>query len=179
MRLRKVQTLNTDGAEETAIAAYLVSDGIDQCRVGFLPRHLVSHAKKFDGALAQITEVYSRESESASKRKKFHHNRGCCVAAIISSIPPPAGSATPAPPKGRQALEPTMDERLDVARNAAQQGSSRTAGEASEEDDSMALSLATSTNVQTGKNKAQEGAANSRSIEGAPAKKIKHNSTPE
>jgi hypothetical protein len=71
VRLRKVQTLNTDGAEETSIAAYLVSDGIDQCRVGFLPRHLVSHAKKYDGALAQITEVYSRESESASKRKKF------------------------------------------------------------------------------------------------------------
>ena len=140
----------------------------------------VSHAKKYDGALAQITEVYSRESESASKRKKFHHNRGCCVAAIISSIPPPAGSATPAPPKGRQALlEPTMDERLDVARNAAQQGSAKTAGEASEEDDSMASSFATSTSVQTGKNKAHEGAANSRSIEGAPAKKIKHNTTPE
>ena len=180
VRLRKVQTLNTDGAEETSIAAYLVSDGIDQCRVGFLPRHLVSHAKKYDGALAQITEVYSRESESASKRKKFHHNRGCCVATIISSIPPPAGSATPAPPKGRQALlEPTMDERLDVARNAAQQGSAKTAGEASEEDDSMASSFATSTSVQTGKNKAHEGAANSRSIEGAPAKKIKHNTTPE
>ena len=112
----------------------------------------VSHAKKYDGALAQITEVYSRESESASKRKKFHHNRGCCVAAIISSIPPPAGSATPAPPKGRQALlEPTMDERLDVARNAAQQGSAKTAGEASEEDDSMSSSFATSTSVQTGK----------------------------
>ncbi len=38
VRLRKVQILNTKGAEETTIAAYLVSDGIDQCRVGFLPR---------------------------------------------------------------------------------------------------------------------------------------------
>lgn len=137
------------------------------------------HAKKYDRTLDQITAVFTRESESCSKSQKYYHDCGCCVAAIISSIPPPAGSATPAPPNGREALEPTMDERLDVARNAAQQGSSRTAGEASEEDDSMALSLATSTNVQTGKNKAHEGAANSRSIEGAPAKKIKHNTTPE
>ena len=95
VRLRKVQILTTDGAEETAIAVYLVSDGIDQCRVGFLPRHLVSHAKKYDGALAQITEVYTPESESSSKRKKYHHNRGCCVAAIISSIPPPGSAAMP------------------------------------------------------------------------------------
>ena len=95
VRLREVQILNTDGAEETAIAAYLVSDGIDQCRVGFLLRHLVvSHTKKYDGALAQMTEVYTRESESSSKRKKYHHNRGCCVAAIISSIRLPADSAT-------------------------------------------------------------------------------------
>jgi hypothetical protein len=173
VRLRKVQILNTDGAEETAIAAYLVSDGIDQCRVGFLPRHLVSHAKKYDGALAQITELYTRESKSSSKRKKYHHNRGCCVAAIISSIPLQADSTTPAPSKGRQALEPTMDDRLDVARNAAQQGSTTTAGEASEEDDSMASLLDTNTSVQTGKYKAHEGAANS-SMEGAPAKKIKH-----
>lgn len=173
------QILNTSGAEETAIAAYLVSDGIDQCWVGFLPRYFVSHAKKYDGALAQITEKYRRASESSSKRKKYHHYCGCCVAAIISFIPPPAVSASPALSKGRHALESTIDDCLDVARNAAQQGSSRTAGEASEEDDSMALSLATSTNVQTGKNKAHEGAANSRSIEGAPAKKIKHNSTPE
>jgi hypothetical protein len=57
VRLRKVQILSDKGVEETAIAAYLVSDGIDQCRVGFLQRHLVPHAKNYDGVLAQITEV--------------------------------------------------------------------------------------------------------------------------
>ena len=70
-----------------------------------------------------------------------------------------------------------MDDRLDVARKAAQQGSTTTAGEASEEDDSMASSLATNTSVQTGKNKSHEGAAN-RSMERAPAKKIKHTTAP-
>ena len=116
VRLRKVQILTTDGAEETAIAAYLVSDDIDQCRVGILPRHLVSHAKQYDGALlAQKTEVYTtRESDSSSKQKKYHHNFGCCVAAIISSIPPaPPTDSTLATALAhsntRRALEPTMD----------------------------------------------------------------------
>ncbi len=84
VRLGKVQILNSNGHEETAIAAYLVSDGIDQCRVGYLQRHFVAHAKSFDGVLAQVTEVYSITSDSSIKRKKCRHNLGCCLAAVIS-----------------------------------------------------------------------------------------------
>ena len=87
LRLRKVQILNCVGREETAIAAYHVSDGIDQCRVGFLQRHFVAHAKTFDGVLAQVTEVYSAGSDSPIKRKKWRHNMGCCLAAVISDFP--------------------------------------------------------------------------------------------
>ena len=85
LRLRKVQVI-VDGSEETAIAAYVVSDGIDSCRVGFLKRHLVKHWKRYDGALAQVTEVYERDSSSPTKRKMFHHNIGCCLCSIISDI---------------------------------------------------------------------------------------------
>jgi hypothetical protein len=94
VRLRKVQILNEQQIEETAIAAYLVSDGIDQCRVGFLQRHLLKYVCQYDGVLAQVTEVYCADSESPTKRKKYHHNRGCCLAAIISSIPADATPAT-------------------------------------------------------------------------------------
>jgi hypothetical protein len=88
LRLRKVQILNSLGREEPAIAAYHVSDGIDQCRVGFLQRHFVAHARKtFDGVLAQVTEVYSVGSDSPIKRKKWRHNMGCCLAALISDFP--------------------------------------------------------------------------------------------
>ena len=92
LRLRKVQIVNSLGREETAIAAYHVSDGIDQCRVGFLQRHFVAHAKTFDGVLAQVTEVYTVGSESPIKRKKCRHNMGCCLAAIISSEFPSAAA---------------------------------------------------------------------------------------
>ncbi len=42
VRFRKVQII-VDGVEESAIAAYHVSDGIDRCRVGFLQRRLLKH----------------------------------------------------------------------------------------------------------------------------------------
>ena len=76
VRLRKVQIINSYAKEETAIAAYLVSDGINQCRVGFLQRHFVVHATSFDGVLALVTEVYSITSDSLTKRKKCQHNKG-------------------------------------------------------------------------------------------------------
>jgi hypothetical protein len=43
LRLRKAQIF-VDGKEETAIACYWVTDGIDCCRVGFLKCHMVKHA---------------------------------------------------------------------------------------------------------------------------------------
>ncbi len=55
----KMQIRNNFGQEETAIAAFHVTDGIDQCRFGFLPCHFAPHALSFDGVLAQVTEVYS------------------------------------------------------------------------------------------------------------------------
>ena len=86
VRLRKVQVV-IDGKEESAIAAYHVSDGIDRCRVGFLQRHLLKHWKQYDGVLAQVIDVYSKDCESLTNRRKFHRNKGCCVAAIISALP--------------------------------------------------------------------------------------------
>ena len=67
--LRKVQILNRNGHEETAIAAYLVFNGIDQCCVGFLLRHFVAHAKSFDGVLAQVSKVYSSTSDSPLEKE--------------------------------------------------------------------------------------------------------------
>lgn len=92
VRFRKVQVI-VNGKEESAIAAFVVSDGIDCCRVGFLKRHLVKHWERYEGVLAQVTEVYAKDSDSPFKRKRFHHNRGVCVAAIISQLPDDVTSA--------------------------------------------------------------------------------------
>jgi hypothetical protein len=82
-RFRHVQIL-VDGNEESALAAYWISDGIDRCRVGFLQRHLLKQSKEYNGRIAQIVEFY-KDSESPSKRKKNHRNLGCCKAVIIDT----------------------------------------------------------------------------------------------
>ena len=48
VRFWQVQVL-VDDVEETALAVYLISEGIDRYRVGFLQRFLVKHKKKYDG----------------------------------------------------------------------------------------------------------------------------------
>ena len=87
VRFRKVQIVDEDdGVEETAIAAYWVTDGVDRCRVGFLGRHAIVHWKKFDGKLAQIVDIYSKDDESPTKRRKYHRNKGCAQAVIIDTV---------------------------------------------------------------------------------------------
>ena len=88
VRLCKVQ-LMVEGREETAIAAIWVTDGMDRCRVGFLPHHMVKHAVRYDGSLVQVTHVLSVDPTCCdlTERRMHHHNRGCCLATIISCLP--------------------------------------------------------------------------------------------
>jgi hypothetical protein len=60
VRLRKVQ-IQVAGREETAIAAYWGTDGVDRCRVGFLPRHMVKQAGRYNGALVRVTHVFNAD----------------------------------------------------------------------------------------------------------------------
>jgi hypothetical protein len=85
VRLRKVQIL-VEGKEEMAIAVVWINDGIDHCHVGFLPCHMVKHAAKYNGAVAQVTRVFSGNPEAcdSAERRQFHKNHGCCLTAIIA-----------------------------------------------------------------------------------------------
>lgn len=111
VRLKKVQVTVND-REETAIAAYWVTDGADRCRVGFLPRHTVRHWKQYDGKLAQIIEVY-KDSDSPTKRSKWNKNKGCCVAAIIDTVrneePTASSSSSNKRKKGDEASDGLSD----------------------------------------------------------------------
>ena len=87
LRLRKVQ-VQINQQEQSAIAAFWVSDGIDRCHVGYLPRAYVKNWRQYDGALVQVIEVYSAESDSPTRRQKFHRNHGLAIAVVISSAEP-------------------------------------------------------------------------------------------
>jgi hypothetical protein len=88
VHLRRIQ-LMVEGKEEMAIAAIWVTDGIDRCHVGFLPCHMVKHAARYDGALAQVTRLFSGDLETcdSAERCLFFKNKGFCLAAIISTLP--------------------------------------------------------------------------------------------
>ena len=84
VRLRKHQVY-INGHEQSAVGVYWVSDGMDRCLVGYLHRHQVKHLNKLEGALCQVTEVYSDNSDSPTKWHKHKKNFGCAIAAIVSS----------------------------------------------------------------------------------------------
>ena len=71
LRLRKVQVLMNQ-QEQSAIAAFWVSEGIDCCHVGYLPKAYVKNWKQYDGALVQVVEVYSGDSDSSMNHQKFY-----------------------------------------------------------------------------------------------------------
>ena len=87
LHLGKVQA-QINQQEQSAIAAFWVSDGIDCYRVGYLPKAYVKNWKQYDGALVQVIEVYSADSDSPMKRQKFHRSHGLAMAVIISSAEP-------------------------------------------------------------------------------------------
>ena len=94
LHLRKVQ-IQMNQQEQSTIAAFWVSDGIDRCCIGYLPKAYVKNWKQYDGALVQLIEVYSADSDSPMKHQKFHRNHGLAVAVIISS----AETCSPVPKK--------------------------------------------------------------------------------
>ena len=81
--LRKVQVL-INQQEESAVMAFLVLDGIDCCHIGHHPKAYVKKWKQYEGALVQVVEVYSGDSDSPTKHQKFHRNHGLTVGVIIS-----------------------------------------------------------------------------------------------
>ena len=81
------EEIMVEGRIEVVIAVYWMTDSIERCRVGFLPRFLVPSAHSLDGVLAQVMEVFDESHSSAIIRKKVHRNHGFCHETIVSSKP--------------------------------------------------------------------------------------------
>ena len=83
--IRDVQIQISD-VPELALAAHLVVDGQDTCRVGFLKKNLVKHAFLYSGKLARITEIYSEDDANSVKKKIYHKNGGCARAELLEWV---------------------------------------------------------------------------------------------
>ena len=78
--------VNVDGNEEKAISAVWLTDGVERCRVGFLPRHLVKHKDRYEGKLCQVTS-FLEMSDNSSDRRRSHRYRGIATAIVVGSPP--------------------------------------------------------------------------------------------
>jgi hypothetical protein len=87
VRLMKEENV-VEGWLETAVCVYWVTDSVEQCHVGFLPRHMVSYADSFNGLLAQVTEVFDDKHPNPGICEKVHHNYGFCHATILDPDQP-------------------------------------------------------------------------------------------
>jgi hypothetical protein len=88
---RKMQ-LVVEGKEEMTIAAIWVVDGIDRCCIGFVPRHMVRHAMRYDMALVQVTCIFREIWRSATWRSIACFLRTKDFALHQSSLPCRNGS---------------------------------------------------------------------------------------
>jgi len=88
VRLVKEEIM-VEGEIETVVSVYWVTDSVERCRVGFLPRFMVAkHANKVNGLLAQITEVFDNHHPSPAIREKVNQNFGFCHATILDPNEP-------------------------------------------------------------------------------------------
>ncbi len=74
-----------------------------------MKHHMLKHAWRFDGALAQVTKVFSadpRQCDSAERRMHYH-NHGCALATIVLIVNEPVEIEGKMPVKGakRKAYE--------------------------------------------------------------------------
>ena len=82
VRFRREQIVTDAGQEESALAVYWVTDDVDWCRVGFLPRHLLKHSNKYDGKADQIV-AFLALSESHGYKAKSRRNSDVCRAVML------------------------------------------------------------------------------------------------
>jgi len=81
--------------EVTAITVNWVTDGVDRCLVGFLPRAYALEGAIYDGVLCRVTGVFLKSDPSRVIREKWYKNKVFARATVISALNervPPIGS---------------------------------------------------------------------------------------
>jgi hypothetical protein len=72
--------------EETAITVNWVTNGFEQCRVGFLLLSYAPNAFVYDGALCQVIEVFDKDESSRANRAKWKQHNGFACTMVISKL---------------------------------------------------------------------------------------------
>lgn len=79
-------SLSADRGIEEAVAASMIVDGHESCRVGFLPKSCLAIKYRFVGKFAQVVEMYA-DSDNSHKRRKDARNHGMASCTLLDAIP--------------------------------------------------------------------------------------------
>ena len=74
------------GNKEMALIAYWVMDCVGRCKDDFTSQHLVKYVDMFDGALAQVTGVYSLVDDSKHRRQKVYKDLAFVKEVLTSEV---------------------------------------------------------------------------------------------
>ena len=80
--------------EEVTLGVFLIENGIDSCKVGFLTRFMLPRAPIFDGAVAQVVQMYWPHDPNKHIKKRWMTMRGYCRAVLLT-VMSPLGSDCP------------------------------------------------------------------------------------
>jgi hypothetical protein len=72
--------------EETAIGVFWVTDGIDRCMFGFLPRHYIPDRERYEGRVAQVFEFLKHSEEPAVPRNSRNMYSACRAAFLQNPL---------------------------------------------------------------------------------------------
>lgn len=74
---------NTSNQAEYAIAASIMVEGVEKCRVGFVGREFHIFRSRYEHKLVEVVEVLEKSSNTAHRRRS-HANRGIATAFCLN-----------------------------------------------------------------------------------------------
>ena len=64
---------------------YLVVDGVDTCKVGYLPKELCGEADYLDIKYIRVDDVFTESDKDVDRRRKFYQSYGYALGRILSN----------------------------------------------------------------------------------------------
>jgi hypothetical protein len=67
------------------LEVYLVVDGVDTCKVGYLSKEFCGEADYLDNKYIRVDDVFTENDEDVDRHRKFYHSYGYALGIILSN----------------------------------------------------------------------------------------------
>ena len=67
------------------LEVYLVVDGVDTCKVGYLSKEFCGEAAYLDNKYIRVDDVFTENDDDVDRRRKFYQCYGFALGTILSN----------------------------------------------------------------------------------------------